>query len=29
MEESEAVYVQHKISFLRPEKPGIPELDLI
>ena len=29
MEESEAVYVQRKISFQRPEKSGIPELDLI
>jgi len=28
-EESEAVYVQRKISFQRPEKSGIPELDLI
>jgi len=28
-EESEAVYVQQKISFQRPEKSGIPELDLI
>jgi len=28
-EESEAVYVQRKISFQRPEKPAIPELDLI
>jgi len=29
MEESEAFYVQRKISFQRPEKSGIPELDLI
>ena len=29
MEESEAVYVQGKKSFQRPEKSGIPELDLI
>ena len=29
MEESEAVYVQRKISFQRPEKSGITELDLI
>ena len=29
MEEYEAVYVQRKISFQRPEKSGIPELDLI
>ena len=29
MDESEAVYVQRKISFQRPEKSAIPELDLI
>ena len=29
MDESEAVYVNEKISFQRPEKSGIPELDLI
>jgi hypothetical protein len=28
-EESEAVYAERKISFQRPEKSGIPELDLI
>jgi len=28
-EESEAVYVQRKISFQRREKSRIPELDLI
>jgi len=28
-EESESVHIKRKISFPRPEKSGIPELDLI